>query len=305
MPLISICIPAYKNKAFVERLLQSTAIQTFKDFEVIITDDSPTNELEDLCLEFAKIFSLTYYKNDKPFGTPANWNFAISKAKGNWIKLMHHDDWFGDKNSLELFANTALDNPSIDFIFSGYYDVSDNNKKKYIINAVEKSLLKKTPLNLFKRNFIGSPSTTLIKNNRREWYDEKIKWVVDFEFYIRCLEQSKFISIEQALINIGIHSSQVTKQAFRNPAIEIPENLHLINKLGEGSLKNIFVYDYYWRLFRNLGIRDFDEINRFSNGNKLAVRIKEMLIIQFKIPLSVLKIGIVSKIFMLIVKTLK
>lgn len=39
-PLLSICIPAYERPALLKRLLDSIAKQVFKDFEVIITDDS-------------------------------------------------------------------------------------------------------------------------------------------------------------------------------------------------------------------------------------------------------------------------
>ena len=41
LPFFSICIPAYKNTDYLKRLLDSISIQTFRDFEVIITDDSP------------------------------------------------------------------------------------------------------------------------------------------------------------------------------------------------------------------------------------------------------------------------
>jgi glycosyltransferase involved in cell wall biosynthesis len=44
-PLISICIPAYKRTEFLQRLLDSIDIQTFKNFEVIVTDDSPGNDV--------------------------------------------------------------------------------------------------------------------------------------------------------------------------------------------------------------------------------------------------------------------
>lgn len=48
-PLISICIPAYKNTDYLSVLLQSVAVQTFRDFEVVVSDDSPTDEVETLC----------------------------------------------------------------------------------------------------------------------------------------------------------------------------------------------------------------------------------------------------------------
>ena len=45
-PLISICIPAYKRIDYLQKLLDSISIQTFKDYEVIVTDDSPDESVE-------------------------------------------------------------------------------------------------------------------------------------------------------------------------------------------------------------------------------------------------------------------
>ena len=62
---ISICIPAYKRIDFLKRLLDSIAIQSFRDFEVIVTDDSPSDEVELFCKLYNKRFVLYYYKNEE------------------------------------------------------------------------------------------------------------------------------------------------------------------------------------------------------------------------------------------------
>src|SRR5687767_8300464 len=93
-PLVSICIPAYKNVSYLGRLLDSIAEQTFADFEVVITDDSPDNSVEDFLKNYSRIETISYYRNVPACGTPENWNAGIRKARGKWIKLMHDDDWF-------------------------------------------------------------------------------------------------------------------------------------------------------------------------------------------------------------------
>lgn len=45
---VSICIPAYKQPEFLKRCLDSVFEQSYTDYEVIITDDSPDNEIEKL-----------------------------------------------------------------------------------------------------------------------------------------------------------------------------------------------------------------------------------------------------------------
>ena len=61
-PIISICIPAYKRIDYLKRLLWSIEIQKFKDFEVIISDDSNDHSVEELIKEFKGRFEIKYFK---------------------------------------------------------------------------------------------------------------------------------------------------------------------------------------------------------------------------------------------------
>ncbi len=297
-PFISICIPAYKNASYLDVLLRSIELQVFRDFEVVVSDDSPDDEVEKLCNRYQANFKLVYHKNKPAKGSPANWNIAIGLAKGYWIKIMHDDDWFADEYSLAGFAKAAQDNPAAGFIFSecAEYENGKLINTKQVSGYAEKQL-RKSPLFLFSKNHIGQPSVTLIKNNLQTWYDERTKWVVDFEFYIRCLQNMPFHIVRKPLINIGINKEQITKAVFTDSSVLIPENLYLLEKMGTGILKKMTVYDHYWRLFRNMGIRDMAQLNEYADG-ETPQEIKRMLQLQFKIPLSVLRIGIFSKIFM-------
>jgi glycosyltransferase involved in cell wall biosynthesis len=280
--------------------LDSISEQSFKNFEVIISDDSPSDEIEILLQKYQDRFNIVYQRNFSPLGSPENWNAAIRLARGEWIKMMHDDDWFAHKNSLQEFANATKENVS--FIFSGYneIDVETGKKDTRIISNINYRLLKHTPLVLFKENFIGHPSTTLIKKGEAIFYDQNLKWVVDIEFYMRFLGSHKyFFPIRKALINIGINKHQITKQAFRNPEIEIPEVLYLYNKLPGGTLKNIFAYDYYWRFIRNLSIRSEEDIKRYAPEINIPEVLKSIIRLQSKWRLYLLKKGVISKTLML------
>lgn len=296
-PLISICIPAYKNEALFKRLLDSIHIQLFTNFEVIVTDDSPNERIEILCKEFKQKFEISYFRNETSLGSPANWNYAISKAEGEWIKIMHADDWFTSKDSLSMFVKAIKS--GVSFIFSAYSNVNigDNSSKRNRLSVWELTLLKNSPFNLFKKNFIGHPSTTLIKKNSDKiFYDETINWVVDFDYYIRYLSHYKnFVYIETPLINIGIHKNQITKSSFRIKEVEIPENLYLLKKIGVQKLKNIFVYDYYWRLCRNLQLRKPSDIIPYYQAESIPKPILKIIKFQSKLSKSFLQIGLFSK----------
>lgn len=278
-PHISICIPAYKNVTHLSRLLDSIRQQTYKDFEVIITDDSPDSSIDDFIKQANYPFEIRYFKNSPAAGSPENWNISIRHAIGKWIKIMHDDDWFSDENSLNEFYTHSIDTQDT-FIFSGFENVYFEKGNSIIskISFLEKLMLKITPLAIYRKNYIGHPSTTLIKNERQDWFDKTLKWVVDIEFYIRLLREKKsFHSINKSLICIGMGAEQITQTAFYNKQIELPENFYLLNKLGKNSLNNIFVYDHFWRLMRNLDIKSVDEIKTYTIDIAIPKEIETMI----------------------------
>lgn len=299
-PLVSICIPAYKGVHRLKRLLDSIFKQTYLNFEVIITDDSPDQSVEDFVKGYNSTFPIQYHKNLQPLGSPENWNESIRRASGKWIKIMHDDDWFASENSLLKFIEQAETSFKPEFIFSAYRNVfEDSNKVKNVrMSLFEKLLLYLSPLNLFRKNYIGHPSCVLVRRDLNYLYDKQFKWVVDFEYYIRILKNKiNYTYTSEILINIGINKEQLTNDFFRNPAVEIPENHNLLNKLNSKILRNINVYDYYWRLYRNLGITSFSQFN-LETDSVTKKQIGSMLQIQKRIPKKLLHIGIISKIFM-------
>ena|SRR5579871_6089043 len=300
--LISICIPAYKRTEFLKRLLDSIAIQTFSDFEVIVTDDSPGNDVENLCTIYQDKFSIFYYRNIQQLGTPENWNESIRKAKGQWIKLMHDDDWFSNENSLECYVDAIKNNPDCSFFFSAYRNIYLDEKKEepVFINSFRYKMLRKNPVTVFAKNVIGPPSVVIHKNDRKIFYDKNFKWLVDIEFYIRYLKNFKPRYIDKELINVGLGSLQVTQQVFRVQQVEVPENFFLLDKIGAEQLKNIFVYDGYWRFLRNLDVKNLNIIADNGYLNDPPAVIKKMIAFQNKLPAWCLKTGVFSKFFMLI-----
>ena len=86
-PEISICIPAYKKVDYLERLLMSLEIQSFKDFEILVSDDTPGDEIQSLCEKYKTVFNLKYKKNEIALGSPTNWNAAIKMEKSSYRNI--------------------------------------------------------------------------------------------------------------------------------------------------------------------------------------------------------------------------
>ena len=295
--LFSICIPAYKRPENIDRLLSSIRIQTFKNYEIIITDDSGDDSLTEV-LEKYNHLPITYFRNEKPLGTPANWNYNISLAKGDWIKIMHDDDWFANEQSLAIFADATTKNKK--FICCRYFNVRPTGKKEMPdFPESSKASILQQPMLLLARNVIGPPSVTLIHNSIKEQYDTFMKWRVDIDYYIRVLSiEKEFELIDKPLVNVGISENQVTNFCKDEPEVELPEGLLLLHKYGISPLKNIWVYDAWWRILRNVNIRSTDQLKAYTPYKEWPEIILKMVEQQSKLPVSLLRVGPFSKTMM-------
>jgi glycosyltransferase involved in cell wall biosynthesis len=290
-PSISICIPAYRRTAYLERLLDSIVAQDLSPAEIVLTDDSPDDSVRDLASRYQDKLPLRYFKNPQALGTPENWNEAIRLSTGSWIKVMHDDDWFEGPSSLRTFARAVGDNPGVDFIFSAYRNVHEDTGEvtPVRLSSLGRRLLSRSPWYLLGENYIGNPSCTLFRKKGQIIFDPSFKWVVDFEFYIRYLEANPgYTYVDEILVNVGINATQVTNYTFGVAAVQMPENHRLLEKNGWKPLRRLVVYDYFWRLYRNLGIRA-------PQDQPLPPVLESMIRWQSGIPSSLLEWGPASK----------
>jgi len=299
LPSISICIPAYKRTDYIKRLLESVTIQTYKNFEVIVTDDSPDNSIEEFCSSYKYILPIKYFKNQSNLNTPENWNESTRKASFEWIKLMHDDDWFSDKDSLLHFAEAIQQNPGVDFIFSGYTNVYDGTGmyQPMFLSNFWNFALKQNPEILISRNIVGPPSVTLCKRNSIE-YDRTMKYVVDIDFYCRYISQSPWIYISRSLVNVGINEAQVTKYTFGVAEVQLKESLLMLQKKNPVIFNNVLVYDGWWRMMRNFNIQKTADIFAIGYKEMLPSKLTQLIFLQSFLPQFVLKVGVLSKMTM-------
>ena len=80
IPKVSICIPAYDQVDYLKKNIDSVLVQTYTKYEIIVTDDSPSDIVKDLIQQYQRPDIIKYYKNDTALGTPENWNEGIRRA---------------------------------------------------------------------------------------------------------------------------------------------------------------------------------------------------------------------------------
>lgn len=228
---VSICIPTYKHVDFLKRCLDSILEQTFTDYEVIITDDSPDDAIQLLIDNSYTDNRIRYYKNEKALGSPANWNEGLKYAKGDYVKIIHHDDWFSSLQSLGEYVCLLDSNPDVDIAFSASCDIDKHGREKeHKLSEDIIARLKRDSEQLFLGNLLGAPSICIFRNNKGYNFDPNLIWLVDTDFYIRVIGAKQFAYTPQRLVNIGVSEFQITQSDLSNSKIRLAEKICLYNK---------------------------------------------------------------------------
>jgi len=228
MKTLSVCIPTYEMKGlghiFLSQSFDILVNQTFKDFDVVISDHSQNNLIENLCTEYRGKLNINYFKNIEGLGSSsANINNAIRKAKGKLIKILFQDDFLFHEKSLEEIVQN-FDTENDNWLVTASVHTRDG------INFFRSFYPKYNHLIHLGRNTISSPSVLTIKNESPLLFDENLIWFMDCDYYKRCYNKfgcPKIVDKINVVNRIGSH--QVTAGVV-NRVIKTREFLYILRK---------------------------------------------------------------------------
>ena len=165
--LISIIIPCYNIKNYIEKCIESIENQTYKDIEIIAVDDCSKDGTIVKLKELQERYSnLQVYQNDKNRGAAYSRNFAIKKAKGEYIGFVDSDDYITD-DYYEKLMETA-EKEKADLVATDIEIVYENNSNAPILSRA--CLGEVTKFNLVNNGLAASPCNKIIKKELIEKY---------------------------------------------------------------------------------------------------------------------------------------
>lgn len=123
-------MPAYNSAQYISESIKSVLSQTYQNWELIIVDDSSTDNTASIVEEFKRIDKrILYYKTDKPSGSPTlPRNMAIEKAKGRYIAFLDSDDLWLPRKLEEQLA--IIVEPNVGIVFSNYRKINHNGEQR-------------------------------------------------------------------------------------------------------------------------------------------------------------------------------
>jgi glycosyltransferase involved in cell wall biosynthesis len=209
----SIIIPAYNNLSLFVQAYSSVIEQRDVKFEIIVVDDSTTDDIANF-IGLQNDIRIFYIHNQPSLGAVKNWNFGLQNARGRFLILLHHDEYFEDKyyylrKCLSIFNDTDFEiivsNVNVRF-------VNNISRKLSFPFFLRNLILKKVPSFLYILNIVGPVSCVTFKRDLLHSFDERLSWIVDIDWYYRLFVNKKvFCNNELFVCSNHGHEGQITQ----------------------------------------------------------------------------------------------
>lgn len=92
-PLISIIVPVYNTAPYLEKCLDSLVGQTYTNLEILCVDDESQDNSVEILQRYAARDMRVQVFSKKNEGVSLSRNFALERARGEYILFVDSDDW--------------------------------------------------------------------------------------------------------------------------------------------------------------------------------------------------------------------
>lgn len=125
-PKISIIIPIYKVKQYLDQCFTSILKQTYTDYEVIMVDDGSPDASVEVCLKYQNKDPRFRYFRKTNGGAASARNFGIDVARGQYFAFVDSDDCLNDGYLSSLIKQIEENHSDIATI--SYYMINEEGR---------------------------------------------------------------------------------------------------------------------------------------------------------------------------------
>ena len=228
--IITIGIPTFNSEDVLSKAIESVLDQTFKNFQLIISDNASTDSTSTICMEYAKKDPrIKYVRQEKNIFAWNNFKILPNDVKTKYFVWLASDDYweptFLEKNIdiLELNPNLVGSISEVDFYGKYAYRYRTNNKtvkhsavKPFLGDYHKKiKLLFKTPSSMMYGVYRTEPLQKSLPQNS--------DWRHEYELLIPLLKHGDFHVLDDVLLHRSSNGMSAFSQfrAMRSSGVSI------------------------------------------------------------------------------------
>ena len=234
---VSVILTTYKRSPeMVERALVSIENQTYKNLEIIVVDDSPSDYMfvKDVENTVKKHAQVMYIKHSHNMGACVARNTGLKKATGKYVCFLDDDDEFVS-NKIDVQLRKIKEDSSIAMVYCNCFLLNEETGQV----SVRKQTFHNGNIyyKLLEKNFVGTTSFPLIRTKcikKLGGFDPQMTACQDYEMWLRICKDYRVDYVEDPLVIYHYHGGE---QISKNPQKRI-EGLERLFEINAGTLNN-------------------------------------------------------------------
>lgn len=230
-PLISIIVITYNSSKFVIETLESAKAQTYRNIELIITDDKSSDDTVDICKKWIgenaeRFVRSTLLVSNANAGIPANINRGVNLAKGIWIKCIAGDDILSSECLDELINFISTQQEDIRVLFSDVVRFFGNSIKNVEFKNYDNSKFcsreatAKDQYQMLLRSNSVYAAAAIIRRDLLlsvNGFDERFKLMEDWPLWVKITEAGyKIYYLDKPLVYYRLHENNLSMTTDHN-----------------------------------------------------------------------------------------
>jgi glycosyltransferase involved in cell wall biosynthesis len=219
-PLWSVVIPTFNCANFLRETLKSVLSQGYilSQMEIIVVDDCSTKDDPKSVVEEFKVGRISFYRQEHNVGKSQNYSKGLSMTTGYYIHLLHGDDSvnIGFYSKIETLL-TKFPETSVAFCRCNYI-----NSESSIVGETGLLLEQDGILEDFQDQIttwqLVQPPSIVFKRTVYETlgtYDLRLKYIEDWEFYVRVAVFFKFAYTPKKLANYRVFAENSSSLSIK------------------------------------------------------------------------------------------
>jgi GT2 family glycosyltransferase len=234
LPLVSVIVLAYNSAQYITETLESIKAQTYRNIELIITDDCSSDSTINICNSWIKRnaanFTATeFITTQNNSGIPANCNRGAKIAKGVWLKFLAADDVL-TIDSIESFIRYSHKYPVAEVIISRQHSFIESEGIKAFLNFrpelsprnkafyEEDSTVEVQYDFLLKRIVLIAGPAYFIKSSLLSdlgYFSERYRLLEDYPIFLKILESGRRIYyLNKVTVEYRVHNNAVSHSGY-------------------------------------------------------------------------------------------
>lgn len=254
LPLVSVIVPVYNVKQYLEACVKSVQEQSYRNLEVILVDDGSTDGSGALCDELAKLDARICVIHKKNGGLSDARNAGMQNAAGEYFFFVDSDD-FLEKNAIGHLMGLC-EKYGADVAIGAFRETSGEvQKKEEVSDSVEVLSTEETLRRMFLHQGIGHSACAKLyrRNCWREWKFPKGMLYEDYATIYKVISDCKTAAITKEVVyNYRIRPDSIMNQAIKEKNLVILDVAEDVTRFISNRMPALAEEAEYLELVTNL-----------------------------------------------------